>query len=366
MTAPLAKAILLRLKQIPGSGKNAPTRVVPEDNGAFAVQFNPTSLKISRQNNIDEGGATTHTQRRVSPSQKSATLSFDLEFDTAEGDEAGNPVDVRTKTLIVRQFAEPTKEKPKEPPPPIRFIWGTFVFTGIVTQVTEDLDYFSSDGKPLRAKVSVTITEQNPDFEAKLVGASARDAQSAAAPGGGSGGGSGPGAKPVANPTSAALAQAGESLQQLLSRLEADPATWRAAMAGLDSPLALTAGAQIQIGAQVSAGAGFGVSAGFAAGGELASAASLSGALAVSGGGVAAGSGEVAAGFALAEGGGVSASLNTVASASAQASVAQARGSFDVPSVSIAIAPAADPRSASYGNGVPLRPRPGDGGATRG
>ena len=43
MTAPLAKAILLRLKQIPGSGKNAPTRVVPEDNGAFAVQFNPTS-----------------------------------------------------------------------------------------------------------------------------------------------------------------------------------------------------------------------------------------------------------------------------------------------------------------------------------
>jgi len=243
VSAQLSKAILLRLKQIPGSGRNAKTSVVPDDKGAFVVQFNPTSLKISRQNNIDKGGATTNTQRRQNPSAQSATLTFDLEFDTAEeGDEKSPPLDVRKRTQIIRQFVEPTKEKPKDPPPPIRFIWGTFIFTGLVTQLTEDLDYFSPDGKPLRAKVSVTITEQDPDFEAKLVGAALRDATTASEPGGSAPTGSpagpvatppgsGPGTKPETNPTAAALALAGESLQQLLSRLDADPATWRAAMA---------------------------------------------------------------------------------------------------------------------------------------
>ncbi len=398
MTAPQAKAILLRLKQVPGSGKNAPTRLLPEDNGAFEVQFNPTSLKISRQNNIDKGGSTTRTQRRTTPSQQSATLTFDLEFDTAEGDDSGEVVDVRTKTLIVRQFAEPTKEKPKDPPPPVRFIWGSFTFTGIVTQVTEDLDYFSTDGKPLRAKVSVTITEQNADFEAKLTGSAAMDAKGATPAGGGTAASS-PGSPPVTNPTSAAVAQGGESLQQLLSRLDADPATWRAAMAGLDSPLGLAAGAQVQLGARVSAGLGIGVSGGFAAGTQLTGTASLAGALgmsgggsagadlsagagvsagadfsagadagfvAVAGGGVAAGSGEVAAGFVLAEGGGVAASFTAVAGAQSGAMVAQTRGAFEVPGRAAAVVttgpglpppPRVDPRSTTFGRGVPLRVR---------
>ena len=44
MTAKLAKAVLVRMKQIPGSGRNAKTTVVPEDNGAFEVQ----AIKIDK------------------------------------------------------------------------------------------------------------------------------------------------------------------------------------------------------------------------------------------------------------------------------------------------------------------------------
>lgn len=94
MTTGLTLAILTRLNQIQGSGKKSPPSYKPDPNGSYEVQFNPTSLKLSRSNNIDKGGATTRTQKRQAPSVQPATLSFDLEFDTAEG-EGGQPKDVR-------------------------------------------------------------------------------------------------------------------------------------------------------------------------------------------------------------------------------------------------------------------------------
>jgi Contractile injection system tube protein len=398
----LAKAILVRLRQIKGTGKNAKTTVDPEPKGAFPVQFNPTSLKITQQNNVDAGGATTMTQRRQNPSTQSSTLSFDLEFDTAEEIGEGGPVDVRTKTMIIRQFAEPTGNKGKEPPPLLKFIWGTFTFVGIVTQLTEDIDLFSPEGRPIRAKVSVTVKEVRLDIEAKTTGAGAKTGENATPPGQPNPASGAPGTPPASNPDAAALAQLGESLQQLLARLNADPATWRAAMAGLDSPLALGAGAQVQLSASASAGLGLGVTAGFAAGLEVGGTASLAGALGVSGGigvggglgvsggigvgvsggfvaaaGVSAGGGVAvggvaAAGFALAEGGGVVASSRIVAAAEVEVSVQAARASFEVPAVSAGASasvtagvsagaavgvrvPPVDPRTQTYGAGIPLR-----------
>jgi hypothetical protein len=414
VTSKLAKARLTPLKEIKGSGKDAKPSYIKLDNDAVDVQFNPTSLKLSRQNNIDKGGSTTNTQKRQSPSSQPATLTFDLELDTAEGDATGNPLDVRDLTQGIRQFVEVTKENPTDPPPPLLFAWGSFHFQGIVTQLSEDLDYFSAEGMPLRAKCSVTVTEQDPDFEAKKKGAAARNAAAATPPGGGGPKGAGPGSSPTTNPVSAALAQAGESVQQALARLNTDPATWRAAMGGLGSPLTLAAGAQLQLGAQVSAGAGIGVSAGFAAGAGVSASASLAGALGVSGGmsagagfgagagisggaGISAGAGfsagarfsggagvsggggfgdggSMAAGFALAEGGGLAASANFVASTQVDLAVASARASFDLPgkpganfaearlsasfaALSHGVAPVIDPRSQSFGIGIPLAAR---------
>jgi hypothetical protein len=406
----LEPAVLTRLKDGPAAGKKGPATYVvgdPDERGEkpeFEVQFNPTSLKISRSNSIDKGGSTTNTQKRQAFSAQPATLSFDLEFDTAEeADSSGKPKDVREYTRIVRQFIEPTREKPKDPPPAIRFQWGSFMFQGIVTQLTEDLDYFARDGTPLRAKVSVTITEQRPEWDAKEVGSGARDAARAARPertsGGGTGApsapsGNGPGTPPSPNPLSTALAQAGESVQQLLSRLNADPATWRSAMAGLDSPLSLTAGTQVQLGATASASAGLGAGGGFTAGTGLSGSAGFGagGAVTASAGGDAGmaraalgidasaslgrgGAAEATAGFVLAEAGGIArASAHAVADAafSAQAS---ARASFEVPAVSASAqaqararaSASADTRSLTYGRGVPLRARvSGDAAATLG
>lgn len=385
MTTELVRAKLTRLKQKAGKGKKGKPSFEAEPKGSFDVQFNPTTLKLTRSNNIDKGGATTNTQKRQMPSVQPATLSFDLEFDTAEGDGQGRPKDVRDLTRIVRQFAEPTREKPTEPPPAVRFEWGTFRFQGIVTQLTEDLDYFSPEGRPLRAKVSVTITEQNPEWEAGDLGPGARDARDlggAAAPtrrnspGGATAPaavpGTGPGSSPASNPVSTALAQAGESVQQLLTRLDADPATWRSAMAGLDSPLSLNAGAQVQLGAGVSASAsasasvGFGASGGFTASAAVNDVSAARAALGVSAD-ASFGTGAVAearAGFVLAEAGGLGAASVRVEADAAASAQATARAQFAVPAVTAtgradarASVSVPDPRTLSYGYGIPLRAR---------
>ena len=189
-----------------------------------------------------------------SPSVQPATLTFDLEFDTAEGDANGKP-------------AGRARAAPRDDPPVRRADRGEAARTrrrGAVrvghvqlrrassTQLTEDLDYFSPDGMPLRAKVSVDDHRAEPrrsrpsEVGAGRAPRTRADGDRGRAPAGGAG----PGRRRRPDPAPAALAQAGESVQQLLTRLGADPATWRSAMAGLDSPLALAAGAQVQLGAE--------------------------------------------------------------------------------------------------------------------
>ena len=411
------KATIYVLKTLVEGSADKPTTVRVTD--LITVQFNPTSLKIERSNNTSSG-STTGAQRRQQANEGHAVLSLDLEFDTAEGGPDGNPLDVRLKTAEIRQFVEPPKDKTKSQhaPPRLRFVWGKLVFDGIVTRVSEDLDYFSPEGLALRAKVSLSITEQDLKFERNASGAPART-DSATRPGGGQGS-TGPNAPPTGNPDKAFAAQDGESLQQLLSRLGLDPETWRTAMAGLDSPLSLTAGSQVQLSADAAAGVGIGESAGFSAGlsasagisagagvsadAAVTAAAGLSAGAAVGvGAGISAGanldvaaglaaggaigiSAEAAAGFTLSAAGGVAASIGRALSRDVDAALARARGAFAVPggdvdggvtltattelsasasgSVSASVSATAaasasvDPRAVSYGQGVPLRPRP--------
>lgn len=415
MTRQVAKAQLYKLKvdQAPTTGQPARTQT---DGAPVVVQFNPTSLKLTRSNNVDRSG-TTRDPARQNPSAAPATLTFDLEFDTAEGDASGKPFDVRDLTKEVRQFVEPPRGAPAEAPPRVLFRWGPLNFPGIITQLTEDIDYFSAEGMALRAKLSVTITEQDLAFEINEKNAGSRRDSAATRPG--SGGGGAPGSSGTSNPTRTTAANAGESLQQLLSRLNENPSAWRSAMNGLSSPVGLAAGAQVQVAAGASAGVGLGASAGFGAGasagvsvaaalgvsagagfaagasagasaGTSAGAATsavvagggalsagagagagFGGSVGVTAGGLAGASARTQAGFVLAAAGGIGAASNLVVATMSDAAVASARSSFAVPAagglsaslgvsatVSDATGAAVDPRSVSYGAGVPLAVRP--------
>ncbi|MEU5342934.1 hypothetical protein AB0H18_19185 [Streptomyces sp. NPDC020766] len=337
---------------------SAPEKVI-------SVQFNPTSMKIQYSNNADAGGVTVRAQSRQNPAVQPAVLSFDLEYDTAETPD----IDVRTLTAAVRRFVLPPPEKPKSPAPLVQFHWGTVLFNGRVTQVTEDIDYFSPDGRPLRAKLSLSITEQDPALEANAVGPGARTDDRATEPGGGAPTrpaprtldpppGAGPGQRGTASPQQAVPALDGESLQGLATRLGGSPAAWRSLATGINDPLNLTAGLSVQVGAEIEASASLGISLGFAAGATVGAAAGDDAAEVV-----ATASGTTAdllpAGIQLAAAGGVAAAASRLANATAQAEAEAARVSFSVPTAPSA--PAAgpvDPRLLAYGRALPLRARP--------
>ncbi|MDD7965483.1 CIS tube protein [Actinomycetospora lemnae] len=357
----LAPATLQRLSYLRRAGKNRKARVEPQG-PAVPVQFNPATLKISRKNNVDRGGVTTKTQKRQHPATEGSTLAFDLEFDTAEQGSAASRVSVRDWTALLRQFIEVPRDRPGDPPPAVRFRWGTLCFDGVIDQVAEDLEHFAPDGTPLRAKVAVSIAEQDFDYEATEKGAGARDAAGATEPGTT---GAGPGQRGSERTDQIVRAQDGESAAQVLARVGRDPEAWRAAMSGLEGPLALPAGTPVRLGPETRGAPVVDAGPGFAAGRDVASPAALATAL---GEGAAPGPGDP--GLLLSAAGGISAAAGAVAAAITGAAADGARAGFGVatrggagavPEALPAVLPggstAPDPRAATYGTGVPLRDR---------
>jgi hypothetical protein len=127
----------------------------------FPVQFNPTSLKLQISTSM-AGGKTSGSQEREATGSSSTTLTLELVFDTSDEGSTNTPRSVREKTAQIERFVFPKSQAAKsEKQPKIRFQWGSFVIDGVVDSVNVDLDHFAANGTPLRAKVSLSIKEQN-------------------------------------------------------------------------------------------------------------------------------------------------------------------------------------------------------------
>lgn len=293
------------------------------------VQFNPTSLKLKLSNQT-EGGRSRARQRRQHSGASSTVLTLELVFDSADEGTTDVPVSVREKTAIVEKYVVP-KRGGSETPPKLRFEWNELIITGIVESVDIDFDLFASDGTPLRAKVSLSIKEQEPSYQFLETGAGVRDNAAAVLPGQGAAGaapGAGTndsGASP-ANSDRSASALAGETAPEFAARLGLDPAAWRGLDIDLTAGLSLEAGIEVGFSAGLSLNAGVGVSLGVQAGVDLSlgAAVGLEASVGVSGG-------TSAAGFALSGAGGVVAAIETVKIANSQAAVEGTLQAFSVP-----------------------------------
>lgn len=330
------------------------------------VQFNPVSLKLKLSNQV-EGGQTRGRQARQYTGSSSTTLTMELHFDTADEGTTGQPRSVREKTALVEKFVLP-KPDGKEAPPKVRFLWGTLVFDGVIGGVDIDFDHFASDGTPLRAKMGVTIKEQEPKYQYLQAGPGANR----------------PPAPGAANRVASALG--GESAAELTARLGLDPGAWRGLGLDLDlgASLSLEAGLEVGFRADLSVPAGVGVSLGVEVGASASVEASL---------GLAAGADARASGLALSAAGGVGPAIETAKIARSDAAVASTREAFGAPAAAAPAAgapagtaaaptarapltttgprtpaqqqaappapppPRADPRATGFGAGVPLRPR---------
>jgi hypothetical protein len=144
------------------------------------VQFNPESLKVSYANQVTQPDNGNQPRKKNARDQKSTSaiqfvgkgttkLSVTLWFDvTGELPEAKhNETDVRQLTKDVAFFItpKPADDDPKKfIPPGVRFLWGSFKFDGIMESMEESLEYFSAEGKPLRASVTINLTQQEIQF----------------------------------------------------------------------------------------------------------------------------------------------------------------------------------------------------------
>jgi hypothetical protein len=358
------------------------------------VQFNPTTLRLAITNTTSGNKSAGHPDVQYT-GQGSATLTLDLVFDTADEGTTANPISVRKKTTIVEQLIYPQvdmtdEKKNKRVPPRVRFHWGDLLIDGVVDSVTMDFDHFSSQGVPLRAKVSCSIKQQKPEYAYRALKKAKEIPSSAPLVGGLSQSESVPlgvtGSTGAVFGAQASLAIGGESAANFAARVGLDTEAWRGLSLGGGNPLSLEAGAEIGFSANISASAGMGSQAGASAGAGVSveGAFGLKAEAGVQTAPAAGGNSNVQQLFTVAAAGGVSAAIESVKTVKTANAEAQTRQAFDAPRGSALplVKPAlpdqpraplrmgegsnadpapappppkADPRAASFGFSVPLR-----------
>lgn len=170
-----------RGKLIPVTGNQN----TPDLENAVDVQFNPSNLKVSLSNTLKENQRNGNTRAAQYVDKSSSSLSVELIFDTTFADEdteqvyqqrarnegrereaitAGSDVRLLTRK-IADAFIKPIASGNRlKAPKRCLFQWGAFEFLGLVESFEETLDFFSREGTPLRATVSLKLKEDRYQF----------------------------------------------------------------------------------------------------------------------------------------------------------------------------------------------------------
>jgi len=224
------------------------------------VQFNPDTMKVSFANQIatpSGSGDQSGPQARQFVGAGTTKLTVQLYFDVTSEFPQGLPAadDVRKLTQRVAYFITPAGDPPSKPkkfiPPAVRFLWGSFQFDGIMESMEETLEFFSFEGRPLRATVAMSLTQQ------KITVFTFNAANDP--PGVTKKGGQAPGTSPLSE------APSGSNLQSMAANQPGGSGQdWQsiATANGIENPRLLAPGQLIDLNASVSVGASVGVSGG--------------------------------------------------------------------------------------------------------
>ena len=124
------------------------------------VQFNPETLSIQHQTTGEAGRTQPGDEAAASGSPKAGKASNRTSYSTSLSqvtllfDTSDNGENVRNKTLAIAKMMEPVANVS----PVVTFQWGSVIFKVHITGMTEELTYFSDQGVPLRASVSLQMT----------------------------------------------------------------------------------------------------------------------------------------------------------------------------------------------------------------
>ena len=215
------------------------------------VQFNPETLKVTYANQLSQQGgggkqdASAKKGKQPSGNQaggaarqflgtSTTKLSMTLWFDVT-GVGGDGAADVTKLTAPVRYFITPQKAGKAKLllPPNVRFEWGAFAFDGSFDSLEESYEFFSDQGRPLRAQLGLSMSRQEIQVDYTTAGA-------AFAP-------KSPGQDPLSK------ASAGGTLQGLSAGAGGSGAGWQAIAAanGIEDPLRLAPGQLIDLNVRI-------------------------------------------------------------------------------------------------------------------
>jgi nucleoid-associated protein YgaU len=172
--------------------------ITPEAASGFLpieVLFNPNTYSITKTVSwaaaTGNSSAAGQTERRKNAPAlefgggQSRSLSLELFFDTTEETDDSQK-DVRNLTNQIVKLTRIVRDLDPQRPPVCVVSWGKepppgsdFPFTGVVTQLTQRFNLFMPDGRPVRANLTVALTEyldptkdeleNDPEFTTRLV-----------------------------------------------------------------------------------------------------------------------------------------------------------------------------------------------------
>jgi hypothetical protein len=129
------------------------------------VCFNPKEYSLEKSVEWDAEKAFTDAPQPEFKAPKPMELSVTLQFDTYE--ERTNVRDkwvrqIEKLTMMTKEFdkdgASASKtDKQKYRPPTILFVWGRFVFKGVIESLSQKYTMFLSDGTPVRAECALKM-----------------------------------------------------------------------------------------------------------------------------------------------------------------------------------------------------------------
>jgi hypothetical protein len=228
-------------------------REAGRDDTVATVTFNPASLKVSLTNRLQDEEQGGNGQARQATRVSTTKLETELVFDTTE-----LGTDVRDLTGRVKALAL-APEGPHPRPPQVEFRWGRFSFTGAIESLNETLDFWSSEGVPLRATLQVTM--QGLRLDSTAAGAPASAALAPVAAGGTGATGA---ASRAGDPNAGRAVAAANGLEDM--RMSAGGSVSVSASVTLRAAASFSAGASVGAGAGEGFGAGASASAGGGAG----------------------------------------------------------------------------------------------------
>lgn len=141
--------------------QKAELKIYREQEETIKCMFNPSQYRMAEGTKYakkQEVGASSTTPQYVGGGESS--LSLTLYFDTTENlGQLDDTVKGKSVLSYVKKISDLLKEDGDlHKPPEVEFIWGDLNYRGVLSSLSTEFTYFDLEGKPLRAKLDLTIT----------------------------------------------------------------------------------------------------------------------------------------------------------------------------------------------------------------